>query len=184
MEDHPLGNLQKNWEEIKGFQEGRYEEGIVAHLLTVYKLTKHKWPLLQEQRNTSGHARLTLYQFHQRFPDFPAYLAACRIPHVVKNCSLDKLFNKFADRDIMQRYETMLESIPQAFQRHTHGLVFHWPYVSRGLILHDGEVTVGEEGVRMLIRLKKRKRVLCLEPFPQFLASSPQDHWSPEDSAA
>ena len=171
--EHPLSGFRADIEQLRGEQTNAYEEKIVGYLLSRFKLTKHKVTLLHKQRELTGSARLTLGQFDNEFPDFPTYLAVAKIPYIAKDGKVDKLFNRFPSRKMVSRYEELVESIPEEYDGQF-GLIMPWPYVSRGVILHNDQVSVPDHpGIRIVWTRKGKARkfapYMILEPLPQYL---------------
>lgn len=186
---HPL-LFKEEPEDRKARQEAEYEERLVGHLLSRYGLSSYKnW--LRKQNNASGTSVLTLPPFLEHFGQFPVYLSVAKIPGVTKNCTVDKLFNKMSTRKIVDVYATMRdELVPEHYQDYPFALVFPWPYIPKGMVLHDKSVTLDElpvglkkPCVRLVWTLSKRKqrygKYLVLEPLDQLLAAITWEPTSP-----
>lgn len=170
MKEHPFGGIHNQWEEQAGIDEAAFEEKTVKYLLSRYGLTKAKWELLETQKKLTGGYKLTLYQFHEYFGSFPAYLVAAKIKDIAKDCTIQKMFKRFMARKIIKYYKDLRETVPDEYRGRLYGMVFYFPYMSRGLILHNGDEH--HDGVKVV--WQDGNRSLCVEPFDQFLDSLPE----------
>jgi len=189
MDAHPLSGLHhETMEEAQHRRESSFEEKIIRKILGDNRMASAKVPLMREQYNAHTNRRLTFFNFHNMFPSFPVYLLAADVPYVYKDCSVEKLFNRFSTRPFVSRYlELAEEEIPEEFEGHYTGMVFPFKGVTRGLILHDKapDLTVKPKGykqscVRMIWTIPGATDYMVLEPFDLFLKSIDPD-WIPDD---
>lgn len=187
---HPLA-FNESPEERQSRRQGAYADRMVNFMLSRYKLTRFRTTMQAAARSSTGNYRLTLDQFAKTF-NFPVYLFADVIPWVTRDMTLDKLFNHFTKRKILTRYEELSsEFTPEEYDGMPSGLIFKWPKISRGLILHNRVTDISEPPsgltrpcVRMIWSPTTRTRrniagtrYLTLEPLEQFLAGV---NWEPE----
>lgn len=182
---HPLF-YKPDPEDDRRQKEKQYEEKLVSHLLAKYGLSSYKAKLRNQARSLYGDIGLRLSMFVDAFGAFPVNMAVCRIPGTVKNCALDKLFNKISSRKVVEHYFTCLDELEDPQQRPL-ALVFPWTYIPKGMVLHNHPVAIDEPMtgltkpvVRLIWTLPQRRQkqgtYLVLEPLDQFLA---QLNWTP-----
>ena len=181
-------------EERKAKQAAEYEEKLVGHLISRYGLSSYKSWLRKQSQQQTGSSLLTMNSFLDSFGQFPVYMAVTKIGGLIKNCALDKLYNKMSTRKMIEAYVTMRdELVPDYYQDYPFALVFPWPYIPKGMVLHDKgiDIEVLPEGlkkpcVRLVWTLSKRKqrygKYLVLEPVDQFLAGIRWEPTSPNAS--
>jgi hypothetical protein len=172
MKEHPLGGIHRRWEEQAGIEEAAFEEKTVKYLLSHYGLAKSKWELLETQKKLTGGYNLTLHQFQEHFGSFPVYLVSAKIKDIAKDFTLLKVFKTFMARKIIKHYKDLRETVPEEYRGRPYGMVFYFPYMSRGLILHNGDEQ--HDGVKIIWSDGPRR--LCVEPFDQFLDALPEWH--------
>lgn len=173
MTKHPLSGLHQDKKLSWGRKEAAYEEKVVGYLLSKYKIASVKQELLRAQYSATGIRQLTLMQFFNRFGNFPIYLQSGLIPYISSDCAVDKLFNRFTTRKIVNMYDELDDSVPEEFEAWPRGLVTNWTYISRGLVLHNMAPDMESKGVRMVWSdggtKKKHAKHFTLEPLPQLL---------------
>jgi hypothetical protein len=186
---HPLLREQEDPDEKRARQEAEYEEKLVGHLMAHYKLSSYKSYLRKEIARRFGTSRLMLSEFLNQFNNFPVYMAVAKIPGLIKTCTVDMLYNKFSTRKMVERYtELRDEIVPEEYVDLPFALAFPWPYIAKGMVLHDKHVAIDEilpgldkPCVRMIWTLSKRKQrygqYLVMEPMDQFLAGL---NWEPK----
>lgn len=176
MAKHPLF-YQENPEDKRNRQENEYEEKLTGHLLARYGLSSRKAELRKQCQRVYGDSRLKVAEFVNLF-EFPVDLTVTRIPGTVRNCALDKLFNKISTRKLVEHY---FEARQESQSEKPFALVTPWTYIPKGMVLHEKSVAIDAlpEGltkpcVRMIWTLPKSKqkygRYLVLEPVDSFLA--------------
>lgn len=190
---HPLLFVGADGEVDRSEQrDAQYEDKVVGHLLYRFHLSRFKAQLLMDWQRHCGKAALALPAFFRRFPTFPIYLTALQIPFIERECTVRRLFNSMSTRPMVKRYEEFVSEglIPEDFADKALGLVFPWPHIDHGLILHDGLVDIENKpaaGTRPQVRLiwtlpeQKRKWMkthqgwptpyLTIEPFEQFIGN-------------
>lgn len=184
MPKHPL-MYDESPEDRKARRRDEYEERLVGQLISRYGLSKFKGALRRQAQQDFGTARLTMYAFMEHF-GFPIHLSVDRFGHIAKECTVDKLFNNFSTRRMTKTWFELREEAVENDK--AFGLVMPWPYVSKGMVLHDYPVVHDEllpELKKPLVRvtwtLPKSKRkfgdYLTLEPIDQLLTSL---NWKPE----
>jgi hypothetical protein len=139
---HPLF-FRENPDDDQAYKEKKYEEKLVSHLMAMYGLAGHKSKLRQECRRRFGDTNLRLSVFVDFFGSFPVNMSVCRIPGTVKNCALDKLFNKITSRKVTEKYMTLLDELEDPQQRPL-ALVFPWTFIPKGMVLHNRQVPVDQ----------------------------------------
>lgn len=149
----------------------RWEEQVVSRLLTVFGLTKAKWPMLKAQEEATGVKRLTMLDFYCRFPDFPVFLVASSIYKVDQNVTVQKLFQRFEKTQLYREFENAADLMPEEFADKPFGVVVRWPYLKNGLVVHDAAVDVVADGMRMLYH--KNRRCIVIESFDNLLSGLP-----------
>jgi hypothetical protein len=176
--------------ETEANRAAQYEDKTVGHLLYRFHISRYKARLLMEAQRRIGKSVLSLPIFFEHFPTFPYYLTAAQIPFIERECTVRRLFNSMSTRPMIRRYEDFVDEslIPDCFIDKPLGLVFPWPHIEHGLIVHDGAVDFDTKPpvntkpmVRMIWTLSEQKRkwmdkhqgwptpYLTIEPFEQFL---------------
>lgn len=173
-------------------QEAQYEDKAIGYILYKFRLSRYKPRLLTESQHRFGRMALSAPLFLEFFPTFPFFVTAARVPYIEKDCTVRRLFNSISTRQVVKRYEQIIEEglVPEVFRDKPIGLLFPWPHIDHGLILHDGVLdfeakpAVGEKPtVRLVWTLPEQKRrwmserqgwptpYLVIEPFEQFLSN-------------
>jgi hypothetical protein len=62
------------------------------------------------------------------------------------------------------------ETVPDDQRGKTYGMIFFFPYMTRGLIIHNGSPY--HDGVKLV--WEDGSKQLCVEPFDQFLNTLPE----------
>lgn len=168
MPNSPRKHFFNSTDDYRVNASWQWEEQIVSRLLTVYGLTKAKWPMLDAQERRSGVKRLTLEDFYRFFPEFPVYLAASYLYKVEQNVTVPKIFQRFEKTQLFKEYDKAADTLPEEFYDRPFGIVVRWPYFKNGLVLHDASVDITAEGVRMFYHANNR--CLVLESFDSLLA--------------
>jgi hypothetical protein len=190
---HPLQfALDGGLSDSAASSEAKYEDKVVSYLLYRFHISRHKSQLLTEAQRRFGRAMLSLPIFFERFPSFPVYLTVAQIPFIERECTVRKLFNSFSTRQMVKKYEEFIDEqlLPLEFGDKPLGLVFPWPHIEHGLILHDSFVDFTAKPqpntkpqVRMVWTLSEQKRkwmdkhqgcatpYITVEPFEQFLGN-------------
>lgn len=185
---HPLF-FKEEPEDRRAHQEQQYEEKLVGHLLSYYKLSSYKSYMRNQAQKRFGKTGLRLDLFVDMFGYYPVRLGVAKIPGTVKNCTVDRLFNKMSTRKIVEHYLTALEEQPDDGQQRPFALVFPWTFIPKGMVLHNRRVTIDEHisglkkpCVRITWTLPAKKRrhgaYLTFEPLDQFLATIA---WEPQE---
>lgn len=198
MSKHPL-DFSDDLVDSEDQKEARYEDRIVSYLTYRYNLSRYKSTLLTAAQRRFGRPQLLLSVFLDQFPTFPVFLASAKIPYIQEDCSMGRLLLRMSTRKIIQRYQQTIEEdlVPEAFQGKPFGLVFPWPRVEHGLILHDRPVdfqalptSTTKPTVRIVWTLPRQKRTwmnkrchyptphLTIERLEQFVDNL---SWSPEE---
>jgi len=171
-------------------QEAQYEDKAIGYVLYRFHLSRYKPRLLTEAQHRFGKMALTSALFLDNFPTFPFFLTTARIPYVEKDWTVRKLFNSMSTRQAVKRYEEIVSEglVPAEFRDKPLGLIFPWPHIDHGLILHDGitdfeakPAAGAKPTVRLVWTLSEQKRkwmdeqqgwptpYLIIETFEQFL---------------
>ena len=170
MTPHPLGGINKKGDDREGIDESIFEDELVSYLLGRYGLRDSKWDILEAQKKSTGGYQLTLYQFQELFGSFPPYLVSTKIKGIAKDLTIRGLCQKFMARKIIKRYKELRETVPLEYRGKLYGMVFNYPYITRGLILHNGDSH--HDGVKIV--WSDGPKQLCIEPFDQFLDCLPE----------
>jgi len=171
---NPLSEVMSEMGNPEARREERFEEKCVRYVLGEFGMAGHRHKLADRQFRLNGHKGLSFFQFSEEFGDFPVYLAATKIPYIVKDCTIENLFNRFRTRRFVKRYEELADTIPEEHQHKPFGMIVAWPKLNRGLILHDAVVNMNDNGFRMF--WKHGKKSLCIEPFKKFIEAM---QWDP-----
>ncbi len=126
------------------------------------------------QQRLTGERRLTLDQFWERFSP-PVYLVAVKLGFVIENNPQAQIFAKFTKCSFVKRYLELHDNY-QTLDAPL-GMIFGWPGLPGGLILHNGERDQDADGVFTCWR--SGDNWLVLEPFAVYLRSLHQV-WHPE----
>jgi hypothetical protein len=190
--DQLIGEL--GVEDLKQLAEDRFEDDVVNHLFSRYKLdSRAKQRMLQSAKLNQDHPHLTLAAFYEEFPSFPVYLVARKFPKIREESPVHKIFMDFANRQYTKAYDALADVLPEDVW--TYGLVFHWGYLKRtgrqkvderasALVLHNRNTLADAPGVRLRWWGADREEPLFLEPLATLLTTidmeSPGERWQPD----
>lgn len=145
----------KNYEALR---QDKYEEQVVKFLLRRFDLLPWKRDLLALTRETEGASRLRLAAFNQIFNTFPVFLQARHIRKLTEKVLVRTLFANFSNLPFVSEYSEFHDSFRElARQDHKAvGLIFKWPYLPGGLVIHNIQIELDKTGTRM-IRVCRRE---------------------------
>jgi hypothetical protein len=156
-----------NPEAYTASKQAKYEGRIVKELLQRYELTDLTWMLLKEGKRSRRKPALLLEHFHARFPDFPIHLRAYIINKVSDVYPLYKLFKRLTTLPLYEEYRDLVDSVRSRTESRSVGVVFPWPYIKHGLVLHNHPISTKVQGARMFWVLPEGQ--LVLEPLDVLL---------------
>lgn len=185
-----MGNVRPNLHEFADFAQrdayrnSGFEHTVTKYLLQFYKLQKYKSEVEAVRDHKTGESGLSIAGFFARFPDFPVYLITDRLPYIHHDLQVAALFKSMQRRRIVQRFDDLVsDEVPEDYSDGNVGVVFSYPPISRGMILHNASESVTDyvkyaadkPCVRLIWPLsgKREQRygpLLVLEPFQQFLS--------------
>lgn len=161
-----------------------FEAATVDFLFTYFRLPGgEKGHMIQRFKERTGEPRLSLYEFHATYPTFPVFFQAYWCGKLTRSLTVSSLFTNFVGQPFTRAYERMQDEVPDDIaSQYNLALVFHWPHVAHGLVLHSQPPT--EAVGTQMTWLGKDGRQRTLEPLTTLLAgidrASEHGRWQPE----
>ena len=138
-----------------------YDEKTVRMLLKRYRISdEHKFAMWKESDRRLGTKRLTLELFLEFFPTFPMILRTERFSRITKKVSVADLFAEFGKTILVRMYETNYKHCVPNINPKPFGLVFDWPHVRGGLVIHNHPIDTRVDGTRLLWTSKNGQLVV------------------------
>lgn len=174
MPHFPQDDLNNKFSAFRADEAVRYEEDLVHRLLTRFSLQRVKHDLLQASIASTGMNRLTLDGFCVHFSDFPYYLGARIIRKVSERVTPSRLFKAFGTTELVKQYGDLLDAAEFEAQARSIGMVFPWPNLPPGLIMHNETFDTSTPGVRLYCSAGADS--MTIEPYQLWLANL---NWRP-----
>jgi len=141
-----------------------FEHEVVQTIISKYGLTAYKVDLMDKETRMYN-----LDKFSSRFPEFPLYLFSSYIPGLTKSEMVAKMFNNFEKCPFVTTFKDALEEqVPDEFRNYPCGLIFNYPRVPKGMILHSKAIEVTKPGTRLVFS-QDNGTVLTLQTFTSLL---------------
>ncbi len=157
-----------------------FESDCVSHTLKVMGRSSLKNHLLNKCEQNCGERRLRFLELCDHFYKMPYLVARSLSKSERKSSSADslyRLFTHFEDRVLYKEFEEHSQDIPQEFSGRHLGVVFNWPHIKNGLLIHDYNIR-HLDGV--CLTFTSGDLVLHVEPLSQFVART-CDYWNEEE---
>lgn len=158
---------EKFFAQQKQLDFDRFEHSLVDYLLKKFGMSRWRGELLQLRRTRIDDSLLQLQDFCYTFTDFPMYLGSRVIPHIAKKNPFSRFFLGFETTQLVQKYDEFLDSMSD--EGRPLGLVFRWPNVPHGMLLHNGVIDHAEDGAKLV--WCRESDQLTLQPFSLFVRS-------------
>lgn len=182
----------QSFAERDSFRQSGFDHTVAKYLLQFYKLQRFTREVEETSAANTGEKKLSVQAFLDRFPDFPLWLFTHRLPFIHHDLRLDRLLKAIQQRRIVEKYEELVDDqLPDFGDDTLAGLIFAYPPVGRGMVLHNDPAVVTEcvtyaknkPCVRFVWPLSgKRARkfgpALVMEPLQQLLAY--HSSWEPQ----
>jgi len=147
--------------ELRRATEFDFAEEVVKLLLKRYRISKeHRLAMLEESERRFGTRHLSLDLFLKFFPTFPMVLQCVYIWQIAKRISIADLFGNFGRTPLVQFYEEFYKTAVEDTDSRSFGLVFNWPHVRGGLVLHNHVIDTRVDGTRLLWTSQNRQLVV------------------------
>lgn len=157
-----------------------FEADCVASVLKVLGRSSLKNSLIKKCEQNCGERRLRFLELCDHFYKMPYIAARSLRKHERKSSNADslyKLFTRFEDRVLYTEFEDHASDIPQEFSGRHLGVVFNWPRIKGGLLVHDYSVQ-HLDGVHLTFT--SGDLVLHVEPLSQFVSRTYR-YWNQEE---
>lgn len=157
-----------------------FESDCVSHTLKILGRTSLKNHLLKKCEQNCGERRLRFLELCDHFYKMPYIVARSLRKSERKSSDADslyKLFMKFEERVLYKEFAEHSEDIPQEFSGRHLGVVFNWPRIKNGLLVHDYNVQ-HLDGVHLTFT--SGDLVLHVEPLSQFVERT-HSYWNEEE---
>jgi hypothetical protein len=117
----------------------RFEAGVVEHLCKHFRLpSKAKSAMRSQFGARTGEYRLTLDAFYEQFPACPVYFVARVFRKVAMKSTVSRLLSRFLEQAFTKAFAGLDDDVPVDIQdSHAIALVFPWPYLPDGMVLHN-----------------------------------------------
>lgn len=162
----------------------KFEGKVVEFLLRQFSALSHKRDLLDLCYESERVRKLRLAYFQEHFHDFPVRLVSKHIRKVAEDANVRLLFMSFSQLPFVAAYDDYWQDVGQeaADSSRGFGLIFNWPFLPGGFVLHNINMELDTPGTR-LVRVYKdgNKTVrLVLEDLKSF-CSMVSAYWKPSE---
>lgn len=154
--------------DFRQLQQKNFESQCVETILRELGRTDIKNELYKRCQSNCGRRELRLLELCDYFEDMPVALAARTISKTERKASENfyLFFKDFEKRKLYKTYQQAWDELAYEFRDRNFGLVVNWPHIPGGIVVHNMEQHLQEDGTRMSYR--DQKLVLIIEPLPQF----------------
>jgi hypothetical protein len=165
---------------------GEFEQDVVNHLFRHFRLESFlKSHVIEWTYTVVGVRQLSLPGFDKVFPSFPMQLQVQKFRHLPEHLTVSRFFSDLRSQPFIKAYRRLLKEAPEDVREKPIGLVFHWPFLRGGLVIHDQEPDLNVPGVRVFWTCE-HNRTFTIEPLTLLLLTidrlSSGGRWSPDES--
>jgi hypothetical protein len=182
----PLDGFMFDAQKQAAIAREQFEEQVVNLLFSCFGLPAAEKHVLRHRcKGRTGHDNLTLADFFESYPSFPLRFVIHRFRGLPRVLTVSQLFGNFARQPFARAFARVYEELDPDSAEKSAGLLFSWPNVNAGLVLHNCPPDLQQPGGRFYwVNPENPRECLVLEPLRlllQSLSAKGEKRWSPDE---